>query len=202
MHKLELLQRLPVPCGEFTIRHITRDDIDRRAAWPAYPFPFTPFNSSWQILDSVRRDAVFADICRRNDALSVFADHPEQAGIAYLGLRAIDWQQRTAGNLVLRLHPQWCDRGVGTSLMQGLVAWSFAAGFTKLRHDVSAINLRAIRCYEKAGYRIVDEFWRDDTDFWRDIPENDPLRAQADGCLHVANERVNLKFYMMEVANH
>ena len=160
LNKTDLLGQLPVKIPQFTLRAFARKDFDLRAHWPDYPFPYTPFNCRWRTLDAAQRDASFTSMMDEDASLILTADDTQHECIAYLGLREIDWATGSAGNLFLRLHPQWCDRGVGTTLMSGLVQWCFAVGLTRLRHDVCALNPRAIRCFEKAGYCITARFWQ------------------------------------------
>jgi len=52
--------------------------------------------------------------------------------------------------------PQWLDRGLGTRLVLAQTELLFAdPAVTKIQTDPSPDNLRAIRCYEKAGFRQV-----------------------------------------------
>jgi RimJ/RimL family protein N-acetyltransferase len=86
--------------------------------------------------------------------------------IAWFALREISWEKREVGNMSIRLHPEFCDRGIGTLLSQGIFAWCHGQGFLRLRLDVLAANLRAVRCYEKAGMHKTDEFEKDGATFW------------------------------------
>jgi aminoglycoside 6'-N-acetyltransferase Ib len=52
--------------------------------------------------------------------------------------------------------PTRLGKGLGTLLVRALVARLFAnPSVTKIQTDPSPLNLRAIRCYEKAGFRRV-----------------------------------------------
>ncbi len=52
--------------------------------------------------------------------------------------------------------PDLLDRGLGTRLVLTLTAQLFTdPGVTKIQTDPSPANARAIRCYEKAGFRYV-----------------------------------------------
>jgi AacA4 family aminoglycoside N(6')-acetyltransferase len=53
-------------------------------------------------------------------------------------------------------HPELLGQGLGTQLVQTLVARLFSdPAVTRVQTDPSPRNLRAIRCYEKAGFRRV-----------------------------------------------
>lgn len=199
LNKTDLLGQLPVKIPQFTLRAFARKDFDLRAHWPDYPFPYTPFNCRWRTLDAAQRDASFTSMMDEDASLILTADDTQHECIAYLGLREIDWATGSAGNLFLRLHPQWCDRGVGTTLMSGLVQWCFAVGLTRLRHDVCALNPRAIRCFEKAGYCITARFWQADP-FLETIPPDDPVRQQARPHVRVTENGLEVRCYWMEVS--
>ncbi|MEM1027372.1 MAG: GNAT family protein [Planctomycetota bacterium] len=64
-------------------------------------------------------------------------------------------RSRTAhrGEVGISLRAAWCDRGLGTQLMDELVAWSEAQpDLDLLTLCVYADNPRAIRVYEKVGF--------------------------------------------------
>lgn len=55
-------------------------------------------------------------------------------------------------------HPAQLGRGVGTAMVRAFVQLLFAdPAVTRLQTDPSPRNRRAIRCYEKAGFRVVGE---------------------------------------------
>lgn len=54
--------------------------------------------------------------------------------------------------------PQDLDRGLGTAMVKALIGKIFSSpGVTRIQTDPHPANLRAIRCYEKAGFRAVRE---------------------------------------------
>lgn len=54
--------------------------------------------------------------------------------------------------------PQLLGKGLGTLLVRALVEKLFSdPQVTKIQTDPAPTNLRAIRCYQKAGFRIVRE---------------------------------------------
>ena len=68
--------------------------------------------------------------------ITLVADHASQPCIGYLGLVEIDWSRRLIGNMGYRIHPSWCDRGIGTRFMRAASAWCFSHGIQVLRLDV------------------------------------------------------------------
>jgi RimJ/RimL family protein N-acetyltransferase len=150
-------------------------------------------------MDAVERDGIFRARQSRVDALVLVVDHREQPAIAYLAAREITWETGTVGNVGVRVHPAWCGRGLGTSILRLVTGWSFAHGVARWRLDVAASNARAVRCYEKVGFVRTGETWRDASR--RDgvdlgTPRYDfvrPFLRRRDGCLE-------LRFWVMELA--
>jgi RimJ/RimL family protein N-acetyltransferase len=55
-------------------------------------------------------------------------------------------------------HAEQLGRGVGTAMVRAFVRRLFAdPAVTRIQTDPSPSNSRAIRCYEKAGFRRLDE---------------------------------------------
>jgi aminoglycoside 6'-N-acetyltransferase Ib len=53
-------------------------------------------------------------------------------------------------------YPELLGKGLGTSLVRRLVETLFEdSSVTKIQTDPAPTNLRAIRCYQKAGFRII-----------------------------------------------
>ena len=167
MTKEALLAALPFTVGDFTVRAAVREDVDRRADWPSYPPPWGMFDAHSKAWDAARRERAW--IGMRDHAPDEVFLACEGRGVALVGwfaLREIDWEKGEVGNMSIRLHPAFCDRGVGSRLSGGIFGWCHARGFRRLRLDVLSTNLRAARCYEKAGMRKTGEFAKDGATFW------------------------------------
>jgi RimJ/RimL family protein N-acetyltransferase len=162
-----LISSLPITCGGYMLRLWNRADLDRRAQWPSYPPPYEVFNFSQREASPEQLDALFAS--RDGDpsriTFTATTDAPDQWMIGYFVLQDIDWEQGRIGNLGIRLHPDWCGKGIGTVLLSGAGKWCFAHGFTALTLDVAQTNTRAIRCYEKVGFSRIGEMVRDGNRF-------------------------------------
>ncbi|HOE66360.1 MAG TPA: GNAT family N-acetyltransferase [Candidatus Hydrogenedentes bacterium] len=193
-----MLAALPVREGDLCLRAWTRQDVDLLAAWPPYPFPYGPFRLSFGSATPVRRNEVYIKRNLSPNRIVLVGDVGEARAVIYLTFVEIDWEHRVIGNMGFRVHPDWCDRGVGVRAMRLVSDWCFVNRMESIRFDVAASNARAIRCYEKAGYRIVGEHWREDPHFTDiDIHSTtfDFLRP------HVRIERegtLTLRFYWME----
>lgn len=177
-----MLASLPIREADLLIRSWGRDDLDALARWPGYPSPYEAFNLPFAGMTATELERSFQSRNEEPDRITVIVDHAAQPVIGYFVLVQIDWKGRRVGNMGCRLHPSWCDRGIGTSVMRTISNWCFDCGMKRVRLDVAAANPRAIRCYEKAGFVAAGEFWRDDNAL-RTIgisrPEYDSLRPHV-----------------------
>jgi len=163
--KHDLLGHLPLHCGELTVRAWCRDDIDRRAAWRPYPPPYSNFSATLGGMAAAERDTYFWDRDEDSSRVTLTVDHPSQATVGHIVLRQIDWKNGTVGNMGVRIHPDWCDQGIGTGIVETIVSCLSASGIARFRLDVAGTNARAIRCYEKAGFVKTKDFDRNGVPF-------------------------------------
>jgi RimJ/RimL family protein N-acetyltransferase len=159
-----LMEVLPIRKMELTFRVLERADLDRLAAWPDYPWPYQAFRFSFAASSSEELDTLFAERERRDDRIWLVADLERQKAIGYVSLIDIDWQGGRAGNIGIRIHPGWCDQGIGTRMLTILRDWWLDTGLRELRLDVAATNERAVTCYKKAGFHVIGESWKDAPD--------------------------------------
>jgi len=75
--------------------------------------------------------------------VSVFAEHPWQREI----------ESHVVGIDLFLFDERSLDRGLGSALLTALLERLRHAGVTKVLIDPSIDNARAIRCYEKVGFR-------------------------------------------------
>jgi len=155
-----LLARLPIHTQKLQIRRWTRSDLGRLAGWPEYPFPYGAFAFSFRGMSAGELDRLFAR--REVDAarLSLVVDHSDERCVAYVALMRIDWEARRVGDVGVRVHPERCDRGIGSEALRAVLQTAFGAGIDSVSLDVAASNDRAIRCYERVGFETVGEIWR------------------------------------------
>jgi RimJ/RimL family protein N-acetyltransferase len=151
-------------------------------------------------MDAAERDALFRARHERADAIVLVIDHCRGAwtAIGYLAPRSINWETGAVGNVGMRVHPDWCGRGVGTSSLRLVTRWSFECGIARWRLDVAASNARAIRCYEKVGFVRTGEFWCSAGDLDAQNlsgPRYDFLRPH----LRERGGRIELRFWVMEL---
>jgi RimJ/RimL family protein N-acetyltransferase len=80
--------------------------------------------------------------------------------IGRISLREID--DRRSARLGITIGADWVNQGYGTDALRTFLDYFFGElGFATIHLDVAAPNRRAIRCYEKCGFRRVGEDYRD-----------------------------------------
>jgi len=145
------------------VRRCTRDDYRLLAAWPPYPPRYECFRFSFADLPPAERDRVFEERDRRDDRFQLAVDLRENVAVAYVNFQKVDWNAGTMENMGIRVHPSFCNRGIGTAMLIMIRDWWFEQGMKSLRLDVAGPNTRAQRCYEKVGFVRTGEFWREDS---------------------------------------
>lgn len=190
---------LPLVAGDLTIRLWTRGDVDRFAEWPKYEFPYDAFDLSFRTMDSVERDRAYREREARPDSMVLAVDSDTQASLAYIALHRIDWANRRVGNFGFRVHPHHCGRGMGTAILQAVVAWLFRGGMSSVSVDVAASNARAVRCYEKAGFVRRGTVWRDAADL-ADVDLSTPRYAFLRPHVRNVEGLPQLRFWLMEAS--
>ena len=83
-----------------------------------------------------------------------------------------DDEEFRSASIDLFLGAPYHDRGLGTDTVQTMVRHLIDdRGHRRLTIDPAAHNERAIRCYEKAGFKrvgVLREYWLDGDGVWRD----------------------------------
>lgn len=70
-------------------------------------------------------------------------------------LNEIDWQLRSANFRIALFHPELFGKGLGSWMTERILAFAFEeAKLHRVCLSVFSCNPRAIRCYEKAGFRL------------------------------------------------
>jgi RimJ/RimL family protein N-acetyltransferase len=160
--KERLLETLPIQEGDLTVRRCTREDYECFAAWPPYPPHFECFRFSFADLPPTERDRVFEERYNRSELVQLTVDRGEDVTVAYVNFQKVDWAAGTIDNMAIRVHPSFCDQGIGTAMMIMIRDWWWRQGMGSLRLDVAGPNTRAQRCYEKVGFVRTGEIWRAD----------------------------------------
>jgi len=202
MDKLQqnLFNSLPVLEADLTIRLWTRKDLDRLADWPGYTFPYEPLNLRFSGMNSEERDDHFRAQDAKADRVTLIVDHTAEEVIGYFALIEIDWAAGKVGNMGIRIAPAWCNKGIGTQVLCMISELCFGCGMKSLRLDSAAVNERAIRCYEKAGFIKTGEFWRDD-EYLKSIDIDQPRYDFLLPHIRFDDTALQSKFWWMELKN-
>lgn len=143
-----------------SIRPWLLNDEDKLDEWPPYNDPLEPLwnlprqlavsGSSWSYsLDnfSMRRTWAVEDRASRL--------------IGRISLRDIDAQKRQA-RLGITFGAPFVSQGLGTEALVIFLDYYFSTlGYLTMVLDVAAPNQRAVRCYQRLGFRYVDSDWRE-----------------------------------------
>jgi RimJ/RimL family protein N-acetyltransferase len=178
---MENLRTLVIPTPRLVLRPWQRSDLDVMAAWP--PFP-DPLDAAWNWA-RVLRDQGTLDLhwVGRNLAprrVEWTITQPDGTVVGHLGIRDIG---REAGNSMLGIgfgYP-YIGQGYGTEALAAFFEQYYGPwGFATLRLEVALHNERAVRLYERLGFRTTRTFWYqpelpDKWDFFAD-QRYDPLR--------------------------
>ena len=161
-YKQRLMGALPLDDGKLTVRSCTRHDMEVLSRWPCYPWPYDVFRFSFAGLGTSQLDEFFEQRASDFRRVTVVADEGSIPCVGYVALLQIDWEQGVVGDMSLRVSPDFCGRGIGSRVIQLVGRWCLQGGLNTLRLSVAASNVRAVRCYEKAGFVRREEFWQPD----------------------------------------
>jgi aminoglycoside 6'-N-acetyltransferase len=133
--------------GALTLRPLAEDDLDRLVAIvdaPGVAEWWSPPRGAAE-----RRDEL------RNEGLA-FAIELDGEVVGWLGFEEETYPDYAHASLDLFLAPQAQDRGLGPAALRLAAGWLVRDhGHHRLTIDPAAENARAIRAYEKVGFRPV-----------------------------------------------
>lgn len=133
---------------------LTEEQAELICGWK-YEGEYGVYNTSWEtvqkqkwaIVDSEKRGTQFVAVLDEQNALFGFFRLVEDGNRVMIGLG---------------LNPQDCSKGYGSELMKLILAECsrrFSGKIPEL--EVREFNQRAIKCYRKAGFQIVDCYTKD-----------------------------------------
>lgn len=140
------------------IRWFERKDADQRDQWPKHSDPLYSHNDP-RSMSSRERDLWFLDRSAASSYRMFAIDDIHGDMIGWITLRNINLEAGTSV-LGIALHPAKMGQGCGTDAMVAFFESYFGSmGFKEMWLDVAAFNARAMRCYEKCGFRYVGQHW-------------------------------------------
>ncbi|WNI20539.1 GNAT family N-acetyltransferase [Streptomyces sp. ITFR-16] len=138
------------PAGVFTrLVPTTEDDLDLLAGWFAAP----EFVEQWGGVPYSREEVAEKYVGRRRPRVGSFLVLAQGVPTGY----AQYWYAGEAeGGIDMVLTPEGRGRGLGPDAARALVAYlREVLGWRRVTVDPAAGNLRAVRAWEKAGFRTV-----------------------------------------------
>lgn len=139
--------------GKLTVEALTEEDARKICTW-RYPQPYDVYDyADWDTVTSRGWDLSKPE--KRADEYIAFK---YMNGLVAFG-RITEAKEYALIGIGLR--PDFCDRGMGTSIMGLLVAMARERYPTCIPAlEVRTFNSRAIRCYEKSGFRRHTRYLR------------------------------------------
>ena len=112
-----------------------------------YPDWETILSQKWGITDEARRKAEFTAVIDQANSLFAYFRFAVTGDIVMLGLG---------------MNPQFCGKGNGAALMKCIIDEFQKRYFDKtLELEVRDFNKRAIQCYIRAGFQVIDRYCKD-----------------------------------------
>lgn len=135
-----------------TLRELELDDIKKMSLWDRNPdILFEDYD--FPELDEREQRLWFQSKTSYGKKCFVVLDNKARI-IGYIALRRINPVNKS-GEIGIILNPRFHNLGLGTEIINTFLSWYFIeCGYKSLFLSVGEYNKRAIRCYEKVGFRI------------------------------------------------
>jgi diamine N-acetyltransferase len=162
-------ERLAMILGQrIRLRPVEKDDLPRFVKWLADP-ELRSYLAHYMPMGQLQEERWFDRNLTAGD-LQAWAIDAQPADMAVgpwvhigsCGFHEIEWRNRAGEvGIMIGAHDYW-GRGYGTDALQTLVAWGFyTLNLNRVQLRVYADNPRAIRCYEKVGFRLEGRLRQD-----------------------------------------
>lgn len=139
------------------IRPWEQRDLLAQEVWPRYTDPFsTLWNTPRPV---VLNGDYYADYTMNNRRIWAIEDRHKRL-IGRISLREVE-QHTQRARLGVSLGAPYVGQGLGTEALTLFLNHYFGPmGFMAMLLDVAGFNRRAVRCYERLGFRYVGSDWR------------------------------------------
>lgn len=142
------------------VRWFQREDVERRQQWPRHTDPLYSHNDP-RPMSAREMDLWFLERTSSPNYYMFAVDDFYGNLIGWITVRDVN---RAAGNGVLgiALDPTRMSMGFGTDALMAFLEYYFdhdGLGLREMLLDVAAFNERAMRSYEKCGFRYVGQHW-------------------------------------------
>jgi len=159
-----------------TIRPLRKRDLDVMSGWGTFEDPLYRL-FDWPRHSSVENGLWYADLVSDRRRVYYAVDDEYQQVIGRISLREI--RGRESSRLGIGFGERYVSQGYGSEALLLFLEYYFQRlGFERLVLDVAAINVRAIRLYERCGFERTGSSyeplpWNADTHFLREEPYRD-----------------------------
>lgn len=151
------------------LREYRPDDAEGIRGWSNDMESVRYLSSRYWMPQSDADAADFVDHARRagaNGAYFVIADPANQTYLGQIDLYSINWRLRAAEMAIVMGSAARRGQGLGTEAIRLLLGYAFTMlGLERVELEVATENRRAVRCYERAGFRLEGvkrhAFWTD-----------------------------------------
>jgi RimJ/RimL family protein N-acetyltransferase len=141
-----------------TIRPLTRQDLRTMSKWPSFDDPLYRI-FDWPKRSELSDDLWFYQLMRDKSRVYFAVENEDGELIGRISLR--DIRRRASARLGVGFGPQYVSQGYGTEALQLFLRYYFQEmGFERMVLDVAAVNVRAVRCYERCGFQRVDQHYQ------------------------------------------
>lgn len=137
------------------LRGLRREDMEAYRGWIENPAVTELMESGWRPISDQELDALYKGSTEPNDTVVfVIVDRESGAAVGTCGLYLIQWICRRAEFRIIIGDPAAWNRGFGSEAAQLIVDMAFTRlNLEVIYLGVNADNVRAIRSYEKAGFK-------------------------------------------------
>lgn len=149
-----MLDHLYLKGKKTIVRNLKREDVDKRLKWKPYPDPLY-YHYNRPPVSRVEKELWYMRKKEDPDLVYLSIDNLEHELIGFLSLFKIDRKNKSS-EVGIYLGYEFIDQGYGTDALLTLMKYYFEElSYDRLFLDVATLNKRAIRCYEKCGFKHV-----------------------------------------------
>ncbi len=179
------------------IRPLRREDVYEMRNWGKHDDPlFEDYNFPNLNDDEIHRWYYYR-ISKKSSICFAVLDEEDRV-IGYINIRNIRRIMKTA-KLGIVFDPMILNKGYGSEAIIALLDYYFNAMKMRVLYlDVAKFNKRAIRCYEKCGFKIIRQYQARYLDFKREIYD-DKSHVWNEEFFSINNDVVYCRYYEMRV---
>ena len=141
-----------------TLREYRADDLSAIHAWVNDPETVRYLSSRYWMPQSMSDTSDFLNHAMQagtNGAYFVIAEPETGEYLGQIDLFSINWRMRSGEMAIVVAKEAKRGRGTGTEAVRLMLAFAFGTlGLERVELEVATGNQRAMRCYEKAGFRL------------------------------------------------